>query len=72
MDGSDVGKILLVIGAAVLLTGAWLATGHRIPFGSLPGDISFRSGNVSFGFPLVSCLILSVVLTVILNIFLRR
>ena len=72
MDGTTIGKLLLVLGAAILLAGGWLATGHRIPFGSLPGDISFGSGNVRFGFPIVSCLVLSVVLTLILNIFLRR
>jgi hypothetical protein len=50
-----------------------LTLGLRIPFlGKLPGDISIDRGNVHFYFPIVTGLLLSLVLTVLLNVFLRR
>ncbi len=39
--------------------------------GHLPGDISFTKGNTSFHFPIVTCLIISAVLTIVLNLFFR-
>ncbi len=72
MDDSTIGRLLLVIGLAVAAAGAWMASGHKLPFGSLPGDISGGNGNVGFSFPIVSCILLSIALTVIINIILRR
>jgi hypothetical protein len=72
MDTTLLGRVLLVVGLLVAAAGGWLMTGHRLPFGSLPGDLSFNSGNVSVSIPLVSGIILSVILTVVLNIVLRR
>lgn len=72
MDTTLLGRVLLVLGILVAACGAWLMTGRRLPFGSLPGDISLSSGSASFSFPIVSCILLSVVLTVVLNIVLRH
>lgn len=72
MDSTLVGRLLLAVGVLIALAGAWMATGHKMPFGSLPGDISGGGGNFSFSFPIVSCILLSVVLTIILNIVIRR
>lgn len=68
---SDIGRLLLVLGGILVLLGlAFLLLG-RVPFlGRLPGDISFRRGNVQIFFPLVSCLLASVLLTVLLNLVL--
>lgn len=67
----DIGRLLLVLGGVLVLLGlAFLLIG-RVPFlGRLPGDISFRWGNVQVFFPLVSGLLASVVLTVLLNLVL--
>jgi hypothetical protein len=67
----DIGRLLLIVGGVIVLLGlAFLLIG-RVPFlGRLPGDISFRRGNVQVFFPLVSCLLASVVLTVLLNLLL--
>jgi DUF2905 family protein len=68
----DVGRLLIVAGAVLVIAGAFFALGGRVPFlGRLPGDISFKSGNVQFYFPLVTCLLLSAVLTLLLNLFFR-
>ena len=62
-----------MVGAVIVVVGLALSVGPRIPFlGRLPGDIAVNRGNVHFYFPIVTSLILSVVLTLILNIVFRR
>ena len=57
----------------MVIVGLFLALGLRIPFlGKLPGDISIDRGNVHFYFPIVTGLLLSLVLTVLLNLFFRN
>jgi hypothetical protein len=60
-----VSRILLGIGGVLVLLGcvAWLMERAGLHPGRLPGDISVGSGNVRFYFPVVSCILLSVVLT---------
>jgi DUF2905 family protein len=60
------GKLLFGIGAAVALVGllAWLAPGSLRWMGRLPGDV--RSDH--FAFPIVTCLVISVVLTLVVNL----
>jgi hypothetical protein len=72
MDVSTLGRLLLVAGIAVAAVGGFLALGGRLPFGRLPGDISVQGQNGGFFFPIVSCILISVVLTVVLNIVIRR
>lgn len=68
---SDLGKVLLLVGAGIVLLGLVLLVAGRIPlFGRLPGDISFKRGNASFYFPIITCLVVSVVLTVVVNLLL--
>jgi hypothetical protein len=73
---SDLGRVLLLIGGAIVLLGALLLVLGHVPFvGRLPGDIFVRRGNTSFYFPIVTCLVVSVLLTVMVNLillFLRR
>ena len=69
----DIGKLLIILGALIVVLGLALTFGPRIPFlGRLPGDIAIDRGNVHFYFPIVTCLLLSVVLTLVLNLFFRR
>ena len=70
---SDIGRLLIIVGGVVLVVGLFLALGLRIPYlGKLPGDISIDRGNVHFFFPIVTCLLLSLVLTLLLSLFFRR
>jgi hypothetical protein len=66
----ELGKILMVAGVLIALVGAalWFGFG-RGWLGRLPGDIHYERGNFSFHFPIVTCLLVSVVLTIILRIF---
>ncbi len=64
---NDLGKVIFIVGVAIAVVGLlmWMGVG-RGWFGKLPGDISYSRGNFSFHFPLVTCLIISVVLTLIM------
>ena len=64
----EIGKLLIVIGICVAAVGAWFAFGAKLPFrlGRLPGDIAYHGRHGSFYFPLVTCIVLSVLLTLIL------
>ncbi len=72
----DLGRLLLILGAVIAIVGGLLYFGARLPFrlGRLPGDIIHRSEHTTFYFPIVSCLVISIVLSVILWFFsnLRR
>ncbi|HEY8201491.1 MAG TPA: DUF2905 family protein [Actinomycetota bacterium] len=59
------GLVLLVAGLVLMLLG-------RLGLTSLPGDLSFRRGRFAVYIPLGLSLLLSIVLTVVLNLFLRR
>jgi hypothetical protein len=70
---AELGKLLVIVGGFVVVLGLFLALGLRIPFlGKLPGDISVDRGNVHFYFPIATGLLLSVVLTLLLNLFFRN
>ncbi len=67
-----IGKILLIVGLVIAGLGLLLVFGGRIPFlGKLPGDILIRKDGTSFYFPIVSLLLLSVLLTLIINLISR-
>ena len=67
---SELGKVLVVIGLVIAATGAllWLGVGRNW-LGRLPGDIHYSRGNFSFHFPIITCLLLSIILTVLLWLF---
>jgi hypothetical protein len=69
----DLGRMLLFFGGVLVAVGVLLLVAPRIPWlGRLPGDFVFQRGPVTFHFPLVTSLIVSIVLTVLLNLFWRR
>ncbi len=66
---SDIGKALIGMGVFVVLIGALLLAAAKLnlPLGRLPGDFAWRSksGNSSFYFPLATCVLVSILLTVL-------
>jgi hypothetical protein len=68
------GRTLIYAGLALLILGVLVTLGERLPirFGRLPGDIVVRGKNTTFYFPIVTCLIVSAVLTVLSWLFSRR
>ena len=68
----ELGKLLVVFGVVAVLIGAALWTGVGAGWlGRLPGDIRIERGNSGFYFPIVTCIIISIVVSLILS-FLRR
>jgi len=67
---SELGRPLIVVGAVLLVLGLVLTFGPRIPgVGRLPGDIVWRRGNTTVYFPIVTCLVLSLVLSLLFALF---
>jgi hypothetical protein len=68
-DLSSLGKLLLLLAGVLGVVGLVLLLLGQVPFlGKLPGDLVIRRGGVSFFFPIVTCIVLSVVLTVLINL----
>jgi hypothetical protein len=64
------GKILIIIGGGILIIGLLIQAG--VPLGRLPGDIRVSWGNFTLFSPLMTGLLISIALTIILNLLLRR
>jgi hypothetical protein len=72
----ELGRVLLILGVLLAGAGALLVFGAKLPFrlGRLPGDIIYQGRNTTFYFPIVTCLIVSLALTLffwIINLFHR-
>ena len=64
----QLGKFLVILGVLLVVAGLLLMTGAKFSFlglGKLPGDITYKGKNVQVYFPIVTCLVLSVVLTLV-------
>ncbi len=67
----DLGRLLVIAGAILIVIGLILPFAGRLGLGRLPGDIAYRRGNFSFYFPLMTSILLSIALTLILWFFRR-
>ncbi len=68
----EVGKLLVIFGAVMVLLGLALWSGFGTGwFGRLPGDIRIERGHSAFYFPIVTCIIISIVVSLILSFFRR-
>jgi len=66
----EMGKLLVVIGVGIAVVGALLWSGvGKGWLGQLPGDVNVSKGNFSFHFPIVTCILISIALTVLLRLF---
>ncbi len=73
MPGMEpVGRMLLIIGVVMIIIGGILIFSGRLGPFKLPGDIYIQRENFVFYFPLMTGIILSIILTIILNLFFRR
>jgi hypothetical protein len=67
------GRLLIVVGLVIALIGVAVSAG--VPLGRLPGDITIRRGGVTFYLPVATCIVLSIVLTlisVLISFFTKR
>jgi len=71
----NLGRPIVVLGLILVGIGLLISLAEKLSFfrfGRLPGDIVYRGKNVVFYFPIVTCLLLSVLLTLFLALFRRR
>ena len=68
----EIGRVLLVIGILLVIVGGLAVLGIRLPFGRLPGDIAIEGERGGFYVPIVTMIVISVILTILLNLFVRR
>jgi uncharacterized membrane protein YidH (DUF202 family) len=68
----ELGKFLIIMGAIIAVLGLLLWSGFAPKWlGRLPGDIRIERGNSAFYFPIVTCIVLSILLSLIMSIFRR-
>ena len=72
MPIGDIGRLLLGAAAVLAVLGGMLILAGRAGMGRLPGDLSFGGEGFRVYIPLATCALLSVIATVLLNLFLRR
>ncbi|MDJ0697426.1 DUF2905 domain-containing protein [Mastigocoleus sp. MO_188.B34] len=67
---AEIGKILVIVGVGIIVLGGllWLSSGtlKNFPLGRLPGDIVIQKDNFTFYFPLVTCVVLSIILSAVI------
>jgi Protein of unknown function (DUF2905) len=64
------GKMLVLLGAFLIVVGLFLWLGDKIPWiGRLPGDILVKREKFTFYFPIVTCIIISIILTILFSLF---
>lgn len=68
----EIGRIVLLAGVILVVVGGLAAAGVRLPFGRLPGDIAITGEHGGIYIPIASMIVISVVLTLLANLFLRR
>ena len=73
MPLDDIGRTLLVVAVLIAIVGGLVLIAGQVPWlGRLPGDISVERDNFRLYVPLATCLLLSLILTVVLNLLARR
>lgn len=73
MDLSSLGKGIVIVGLLLIVVGAlfWLLARTGLPVGRLPGDIRIERGNMSCYAPIATLILMSVVLTILVNVLVR-
>jgi hypothetical protein len=68
----EIGRIVLIIGIVLVVVGGLAVLGVRLPFGHLPGDIAIEGERGAVYIPIASMLVISLILTIVVNLFIRR
>lgn len=72
MNWVEVGKFLILSGIILLVLGMIFLVSDKLPIGRLPGDIQIGSGKFRIFIPIATSILLSIILTLILNFFSRK
>lgn len=71
---SDIGRLLIIFGIGLAVVGGIILLLGKVPglpFGKLPGDFSWESGSTKIYFPLATMIVVSIILTILVNVILR-
>ncbi|MFP4012848.1 MAG: DUF2905 domain-containing protein [Chitinispirillaceae bacterium] len=72
MNWVDTGRFLIVAGTVIVVIGFIFMISDKLPIGRLPGDLQFGNGRYRVYIPIATSILLSLVLTIILNFFSRK
>ena len=73
MNINETAKVIIILGVALIALGVMLPYVAKFNFfGKLPGDIKVKGENFSFYFPIATCIVLSILLTLLGKLFLRK
>lgn len=73
MEFQPFGKVIIIVGIFLVVLGLLIVLSPKIPFlGRLPGDIYIKRENFSFYFPVITSILVSLIITIILNLFFGR
>jgi formate hydrogenlyase subunit 3/multisubunit Na+/H+ antiporter MnhD subunit len=68
----DLGRLLILFGVILIAVGVLLTVAGKLPWlGRLPGDIAYKGDHFTFYFPIVTCLLVSAVLSLLFYLFRR-
>jgi hypothetical protein len=69
MDSSTLGKAIIFLGIGLIVVGGiiWAAAKWGLPFGQLPGDVKIQGAKTTVFFPIVTCIVISLFLTLLVN-----
>ncbi len=70
MQYDQLGRVLIILGAVVVVAGILFLVLGKTPFGRLPGDITITNGNFTCVAPIVTMLLVNLVVTIVVNIVL--
>ena len=66
------GKLLIGAGIALVVVGLIVVYGRFLKLGALPGDLTWSGRGWQISFPIATCIIISIILTIVLNLLARR
>jgi hypothetical protein len=72
MNWEDTGRFLILAGAIIIVVGIFFMVADKIPIGRLPGDLHFGGGRVKIYIPVATSILLSIIITIVLNVFGKR
>lgn len=72
MNWIEVGRFLVIAGTVLLVLGMLFMVADKLPLGRLPGDLQFGNDRFKIYFPLATSVLISIVVTLILNFFSKR
>ena len=68
----DTGRFLIIAGTVIIVLGLVFLMADKIPIGRLPGDLKFGGERFRIYIPVATCVLLSVIITLIVNFFSRK